>query len=204
MPKLVLKADIGKKELINQINNLGVSNNRFFLGIKYNIKLLAFVLLLRNRQFQTREQECEKFHVLYGTWTLTVLLVCVAVLGGTLRRDEDFGRSAPFLFLSTMKKIFTLILFSMIAFNAIHAEITWDLSNDGTLTISGTDMLDYGSNIYKESPWYSKRGKIKKVVIEHGVTNIGNEAFIDCRGLISVTIPNTVTSIGDGAFSDCI
>ena len=31
----------------------------------------------------------------------------------------------------------------MIAFNAIHAEITWTLSDDGTLTISGTDMPDY-------------------------------------------------------------
>ena len=34
-----------------------------------------------------------------------------------------------------MKKIFTLILLSMITFNAIHAEITWNLSDDGTLTI---------------------------------------------------------------------
>ena len=56
-----------------------------------------------------------------------------------------------------MKKIFTLFLFSMITFNAIHAEITWTLSENGTLTISGTDMPDYGSG---KAPWYSQRYQI--------------------------------------------
>ena len=103
-----------------------------------------------------------------------------------------------------MKKIFTLILFSMIAFNVIHAEITWDLSNDGTLTISGTDMPDYGYYVYsKESPWYSKRDKIKKIVIKDGVTNIGDYAFYDCYHASSVIIPNSVTEIGNLAFREC-
>ena len=35
------------------------------------------------------------------------------------------------------------------------------------------------------------------------VTNIGMEAFGDCSGLTSVTIPNSVTSIGGGVFSGC-
>ena len=35
------------------------------------------------------------------------------------------------------------------------------------------------------------------------VTKIGCNAFINCRGLISVTIPEGVTSIGDYAFSTC-
>ena len=59
----------------------------------------------------------------------------------------------------------------MIAFNAIHAEISWTLYDDGTLTISGTDIPNYdfneigdGSNnqYYINSPWYSQREKIKK------------------------------------------
>lgn len=100
-----------------------------------------------------------------------------------------------------MKKILTLILLSMIAINAIHAEITWTLSDDGTLTISGTDMPNYSSPDY--APWYSQCNKIKKIVIEYGVTNIGDRAFSGCTSLTSITIPESVTSIGQGAFCNC-
>ena len=37
----------------------------------------------------------------------------------------------------------------------------------------------------------------------YSVTSIGDNAFRDCSGLTSVTIPNSVTSIGDYAFSNC-
>ena len=89
----------------------------------------------------------------------------------------------------------------MIAFNAIHAEITWNLLDNGTLTISGTDMPDYKYD--EHSPWYSKRDKIQKVVIENGVTNIGSYAFYNCSSLTSVTISNSVTNIGGGTFYKC-
>ena len=88
----------------------------------------------------------------------------------------------------------------MIAINAIHAEVTWTLSDDGTMTISGTDMPDYP---YFKAPWYSQRDNIKKVVINNGVTNIGKCAFYECLSITSVTIPNSVTSIGDEAFEYC-
>ena len=90
----------------------------------------------------------------------------------------------------------------MIAFNVIHAEISYTLSKDGTLTISGTNMPNY--DYYDDIPWYSQRDKIKKVVIEKGVTNIGSYAFEDCSGLTSITIPNSVTRIGKYAFYYCI
>ena len=62
-------------------------------------------------------------------------------------------------------------------------------------------MPDYESG--SDVPWYSRRGEIKKVVIENGVKNIGNKAFCDCVKLTSVEIPSSVTSIGDDAFSGC-
>ena len=37
----------------------------------------------------------------------------------------------------------------------------------------------------------------------YSVTSIGNDAFRDCSGLTSVTIPNSVTSIGESAFFEC-
>ena len=44
---------------------------------------------------------------------------------------------------------------------------------------------------------------VTNLVINDGVTNIGENAFCDCSCLASVTIPNSVTDIGDGAFSGC-
>ena len=41
------------------------------------------------------------------------------------------------------------------------------------------------------------------MVIGNGMTSIGEEAFIGCTGLTSVTIPEGVTSIGKNAFGDC-
>ena len=99
-----------------------------------------------------------------------------------------------------MKKFFTLIVLCVFSIGTIHAKITWSLSDDGTLTISGTNMPDYE---YHGAPWYSKLEKIKKVVINDGVTNIGARAFYNCSGLTSITIPNSVTSIGGAAFCDC-
>ena len=109
-----------------------------------------------------------------------------------------------------MRKYLLLIFFALFPFSAIHAEIEWKLSDDGTLTISGTgDMPDYGdvgpykARTFKIAPWFSQKNKIKKVVIEDGVTSIGNEAFYECDSITSITIPNSVTSIGVAAFDDC-
>ena len=100
-----------------------------------------------------------------------------------------------------MKKNLLLFLLTMFSFNAIHAEITWTLSDDGTLTISGTDMPDYQSRA--DIPWSEDLDKVKKIVIEDGVTSVGRNAFVSCRYATSVTIPNSVTSIGYEAFSGC-
>ena len=85
----------------------------------------------------------------------------------------------------------------------IEDNLTWKLYEDGTLNISGTGaMKNYGySN--NQSPVYWNTN-VKKVVIEDGVTSIGNEAFHLCRNLISITIPKTLKSIGNNAFYDCI
>lgn len=94
---------------------------------------------------------------------------------------------------------------------------TWTLQN-GTLTISGTgDMYNwtlgnirYGlweedengnvTDLYSAS-WYPYREKIRDIVIEEGITSIGDGAFAMSPNMRSIFIPDTVTRIGNSAFS---
>lgn len=96
--------------------------------------------------------------------------------------------------------------------------LTWTLTSDGLLTISGTGpMKDYdyyqGGSGSSYVPWakhYQRDGsyyyssysclKIKKVVIEDGVTSIGSYAFSRMTKLDDVTLPESLTSIGYRAF----
>jgi hypothetical protein len=76
---------------------------------------------------------------------------------------------------------------------------------NGVLTISGNGkMEDYTLDLNTvNSPWYSVRTSITSLMIESGVTSIGDRAFQGCRNLASVTIPAGVTSIGGCAFQSC-
>ena len=47
-----------------------------------------------------------------------------------------------------------------------------------------------------------RKDELASIVLE-GFTSIGNDAFVDCSGLSSVTIPDSVTSIGFNAFKGC-
>ena len=80
--------------------------------------------------------------------------------------------------------------------------LTWEFSDDGTLTISGEgEMVNYEWVNY---PWsYEYEDYISRVVISEGVTSIGDFAFRGCSSLASIEIPESVTSIGEGAFCDC-
>ncbi len=81
--------------------------------------------------------------------------------------------------------------------------LTFTLSEDGCLTISGTgEMFNYNYK-KKKAPWDEQKHKITKVVIEKGVTSIGNSAFIDCINLGSVEISNSMKTIRESAFYNC-
>ena len=78
--------------------------------------------------------------------------------------------------------------------------VTWTL-DDGAITISGTgDMKNFNTS---SIPWRSQKTNITSVVIDNGVTSIGNYAFYGCSNLETVTIPDSVTSIGNYAFRGC-
>ena len=77
------------------------------------------------------------------------------------------------------------------------ANVTWKLE-DGTMTISGTgEMYDY---FYDEEKNWSGA---EQVIIQEGVTSIGDEAFRDCENIKFLTIPKSVKVIGERAFGNC-
>ena len=93
--------------------------------------------------------------------------------------------------------------FSALAYDCKVDNIYYNLNNEdktASVTYMGLYTSDnkdayVGNIIIPESITYSGT--------TYSVTSIGDNAFRDCSGLTSVTIPNSVTSIGDGAFAFC-
>ena len=93
------------------------------------------------------------------------------------------------------------------------ANVTYTLDSDGVLTISGTGpMLDYGNDyrtLENRPPWVhlgqydSPESDVGSIIIQNGVTSIGQEAFYGCSDMISISIPGSVSSIGKYAFMNC-
>jgi hypothetical protein len=82
-------------------------------------------------------------------------------------------------------------------------ECTWTITGESgnyTLTISGNGSMDY--YFYGKAPWHYQNS-IKTLVIQDGVTVIGERAFYACYGLTSVSIGNSVLYIGKQAFAYC-
>ncbi len=102
--------------------------------------------------------------------------------------------------------------------------VTWRLFESGTLVIDGYgDMVDY---YFYDQPWSNHTRDISSLVIEPGVTRLGNSAFEglyhmwmlslpaglrsigdlcfhNCSSLYEIDIPDSVTSIGEEAFGYC-
>ncbi len=101
-----------------------------------------------------------------------------------------------------------LTLTSVFCFSRIaYAGIEWasgDVTvkyDSGTITVSGKgDMADYTGNTDKNKVWRDYVNEAKKLVIENGVTSIGNFAFSSMFAIETVSIPDTVTRIGERAF----
>ena len=80
-------------------------------------------------------------------------------------------------------------------------DLSWNLDADGILTIRGAGaMEDY---TYGGSPWYSFREEILAVVVESGVTTIGDYAFANLEALANIQLPDTLVSLGEYTFYWC-
>lgn len=87
--------------------------------------------------------------------------------------------------------------------------IHWEMNRDHVLTISGKGNMndyflilidDHESKYITSAPWGTE---VTNVIVEEGVTTIGDGAFTGCSNLKSVTLPESLISIGDQAFQGC-
>ena len=116
-----------------------------------------------------------------------------------------------------MRKLMSLVLaivmtVGMLPAQAFAAEATsgtcgenayWSLDTEtGLFTVSGTGAMD---NYYDDTdqPWYHLRDRITQVVVEEGITSLGNNAFRGCTALESAVLPESLTAIEYYAFALC-
>lgn len=84
------------------------------------------------------------------------------------------------------------------SFGAEGNNLNWNLSAAGTLTVSGSgEMEQYLDN----PPW--RESFVRSLVIEEGVTSIGQFAFQSLESLTEVSLPESLASIGWSAFARC-
>ena len=84
-------------------------------------------------------------------------------------------------------------------------DVTWSIDADYVLRISGSgrmkDMSLFTKNWSCDGVDYMPL--IRQVIIEDGITYIGEYAFSECPALESISIPDSVTELGIGVFYKC-
>ena len=84
-----------------------------------------------------------------------------------------------------------------------YKNLTWYVSTSGVLTVRGTgDMPNFPYN--GTTPWDSKKQSINKIVIESGLTSVGDHAFRGFLNVTEISLPAGLVKIGSQAFEACI
>ena len=105
-----------------------------------------------------------------------------------------------------MKKSFTKVLLAAAMFCVSSGASAYDFEADG---IYYNILSEAGKTVEVTSGENKYFGDVSiPVTVENGgmaytVTKIGEDAFYECSGLVSIDIPDGVVSIGGGAFMDC-
>ena len=86
--------------------------------------------------------------------------------------------------------------------SGVWGDLDWVIGRDGTLTISGSGPMDTGAYLGSDN-WTDHKNLFTKVVIQEGVTSVGNLAFTMGFNITQVSLPDSLTRIGAGAFLSC-
>lgn len=91
-----------------------------------------------------------------------------------------------------------------------NAEWSYNVATS-TLTISGTGATKDYNAVLSKVPWESYKPLMTKLVVNEGITVIGNYSFYNCVKLTSVSLPSTLTALNGqgtmttsyGCFQNC-
>jgi len=108
-------------------------------------------------------------------------------------------------------KFFSVLIAVAVLCALAYGDIRYNFDRSKkTLTISGTgDMPDYNpEDPSKITPWYDQCYQLEHIVVDEGITSIGNYAFYECNDDeegqhdldVDITIKGTITRIGARAF----
>ena len=75
-------------------------------------------------------------------------------------------------------------------------------SGETSLTVFGIGATDAMSN-YEDKPWETVRTSITAIIVEDGITKIGDYTFGNVTQAKTLSLGNTLESIGTGAFQYC-
>ena len=81
--------------------------------------------------------------------------------------------------------------------------ITWNFDEvTGTLNLSGSGEM-YNLSPGEGAEWHAYYNKVKKIVINEGISSIGTNAFYGLEEAESIKIPHSVKTIYSGALQGC-
>ncbi len=119
-------------------------------------------------------------------------------------KKKELFRRAVLVWLLTAAFLLLLGISALASESGKWGNLNWKINDGGTLSISGSgDMDNFAGQQDRESAWRQYADKINEIIINPGVTSIGNYAFYKCINLRSITIPTSITSIGNNAFNRC-
>lgn len=98
----------------------------------------------------------------------------------------------------TLTLMLSLMLSLCTRANEPPDSISWKIDGN-TLKISGQGAIPDYSNP-DEAPWSNEKSNIEKIVVEDGITRIGNLAFYGFTDAKSAVLAKSVESVGVGAF----
>jgi hypothetical protein len=75
--------------------------------------------------------------------------------------------------------------------------VTWSLTQDGTLRISGTGAVGLTLMAYTDQLWNAHRDRVITVILEEGITAITNLAFGELPNLTTIYLPTTLMNTGN-------